>query len=63
MSPTERQTLKARWFTIDRELTELLDRKVVAGTDPATRELELREEQDEIEFELARDQLDCGMNG
>jgi len=63
MSPSERQTLKARWFIIDRELTELLDGKVVAGTDPATRELELREEQDEIEFELARDQLDCGMNG
>lgn len=62
MSPDKRRSLQARWFAIEQELNDLLDGKVAIGSDPATREAELREEQDEIEFELASDHLDCGMS-
>ena len=62
MSPDKRRSLQARWFTIEQELNDLLDGRVAIGTDPASREAELREEQDEIEFELSSDQLDCGLS-
>ena len=61
MTPELRQTLNDRWRAIECELAELLDGRVTIGADPATREHELREEQDEIEFELGSDHLDCGL--
>ena len=51
-----------RWEAIEREMAELLDGKVTVGADPAAREAELLEEQDEIEFELGSDHLDCGLD-
>lgn len=62
MTPQQRQALDARWHAIERELADLHDGKVTVGTDPAVREGELLEEQDEIEFELGSDQLDCGLD-
>lgn len=63
MTNDQRNALHERWHSIERELADLLDGKVTVGTDPASRESELREEQDEIEFELGSDHLDCGMDG
>jgi hypothetical protein len=61
MTPQQRQALKARWHEIERELADLFDGIVTVETDPATCEGELLEEQDAIEFELASDELDCGL--
>jgi hypothetical protein len=63
MTNSQRKALQERWNAIELELADLLDGKVTVGTDPASRESELREEQDEIEFELGSDNLDCGLNG
>ncbi len=62
MTPEHRHALHARWLSIQQELADLLDGKVITDVDPATREGELLEQQDEIEFELGSDQLDCGMS-
>jgi len=62
MTPQQRQALKARWHEIERELADLTDGKVTSDTDPATREGELIEEQDAIEFELGANKLECGMD-
>lgn len=40
----------------------LFQGEVTSDTDPATREGELLEEQDAIEFELAADKLECGLD-
>ena len=40
-----------RWLQIDRELAEIAEGKVTTGTDPASREGELLEEQDRLEWE------------
>ena len=48
MTPVERLR---RWLEIDRELAEIAEGKVTPGTDPATREGELLEEQDRLEWE------------
>ena len=61
MTNAQRKALQLRWHAIEQELTDLVEGKVTIGADPATRESELREEQDEIEFELGSDHLDCGM--
>jgi len=50
MTPEERQK---RWEEIDRELEELWAGKVCP--DPAKREAELLQEQDELEFEEGED--------
>jgi hypothetical protein len=62
MTPQQRQALQTRWLEIDRELADLLDGKVARSADPATLEIELREEQDAIEFELGSNTLECGMD-
>jgi len=48
MTPAEREE---RWLAIDRELAEIAESKVTPGTDPASREGELLEEQDRLEWE------------
>ena len=63
MTPEQREALWERFQEIDRELADLYDGKAVVASDPAIREGELLEEQDEIEFELGCDQLDCGLDG
>ena len=62
MTPQQRRALKSRWHEIERELADLFDGKVTPDTDPTTREAELLEEQDAIEFELAAGELRCGMD-
>ena len=62
MTNSQRKALQERWHALDGDLAAILEGKVTIGTDPATRETELREEQDEIEFELGSDNLDCGMD-
>jgi hypothetical protein len=62
MTPPQRQALKARWHEIERELADLANGKVSSDTDPAIRERELIDEQDAIEFELAANKLECGMD-
>ena len=62
MTPQQRQPLKTRWHEIERELADLLDGKVTPDTEPATREADLLDEQDAIEFELAAGELRCGMD-
>jgi hypothetical protein len=61
MTPKRRQVLKARWYEIERELSDLHDGKVMLDSDPATFEAELLDEQDTIEFELRTGELDCGL--
>jgi hypothetical protein len=43
------------WAEIDRELADLHAGKVLARSNPATREAELLDEQDSLEFELGED--------
>lgn len=62
MTPQQRQTLQARWLELQRELADLWDGNVTPDTDAATRQAELRDEQDAIEFELGADKLECGMD-
>lgn len=62
MTPEQRQPLNSRWYEIERELADLFDGKVADDVDPATREGELLEEQDAIEFELGADKLSCGFD-
>lgn len=62
MTNDQRNTLRQRWLAIERELAELSNGKVTVGNDPATLESELREEQDDIEFELGSDNLECGLD-
>jgi hypothetical protein len=62
MTPQQRQALKTRWHEIERELADLFDGKITPDIEPATREADLLEEQDAIEFELAAGQLQCGMD-
>jgi hypothetical protein len=52
MTPDERDK---RWQEVDRELAEIADGKVTPGTDPASREGELLEVQDRLEWEAGDD--------
>jgi len=49
MTATERQK---RWLEIDCELADIAEGKVTQGTGPASREGELLEEQDRLEWEV-----------
>ena len=57
MNPDRYREIKDRWAAIDLELADLHAGKVVVGSDPADREVELLEEQDGLEFELGKDYL------
>lgn len=62
-----REQLQLRLQAIERELAALADRSGGVTIDGATfdraqREADLRDEQDEIEFELASGNLTCGLD-
>lgn len=58
MDDRRRQEIEKRWREIDREIAAIHDGKLIRGTDPATREGELLEEQDALEFELGQEYID-----
>ncbi len=52
MNTQRRNEIENRWQEIDRELTDIYESRVTRNCDPATREAELLDEQDELEIEL-----------
>ena len=52
MNAQRRKEIEKRWQEIDRELADIYEGKVTRNCDPATREAELLDEQDELEVEL-----------
>ena len=52
MNTQRRKEIEKRWQEIDRELTDIYEGRVIRNCDPATRETELLDEQDELEIEL-----------
>jgi hypothetical protein len=55
MNDKRRQEIQLRWNEIDAELEDIRDGKVTKGTDPATREGELLQELDELEYEMGEE--------
>ena len=57
MDAKRREEIQRRWHEIDAELEDIRDGRVTKDGDPATREGELLEELDALEFEVGEEYL------
>lgn len=55
MDARRRQEINERWSEIEEELAAIAEGKMMPGIDPASREEDLLDERDALEFELGLD--------